>query len=123
MEQTVAAGEGNSILLIGPRGSGKTAVVEKAISELKADYEKEFLVVRLSGFIQTDEKTAVKEIWRQLGTGMEVDENKVPHRNLTSITYSISILTISMANKLCGHSDVHLSTIIASFRTQHSTRT
>jgi origin recognition complex subunit 4 len=34
--------------------------------------------VKLNGFIHTDDKLALKEIWRQLGREMEVeDDNKV----------------------------------------------
>lgn len=35
----------------------------------------EFLVVRLSGFIHTDDKLALKDIWRQLGKEMDVDDD------------------------------------------------
>jgi len=70
-------GEGNSMILIGPRGSGKTALVENSIQSLREEHGKDFLVVRLSGYIQTDEKLAVRDIWRQLGSAMEIDDNKV----------------------------------------------
>ena len=74
VEQTVLAGEGNSILIIGSRGSGKTTLVETAISELASDHRDEFHVVRLNGFIHTDDKLALREIWRQLGREMEVED-------------------------------------------------
>ena len=73
VEQTVGAGEGNSMLLLGARGSAKTTLVEAVISEAKIDHMDDFHVVRLSGFIHTDDKLALKEIWRQLGREMEVD--------------------------------------------------
>jgi origin recognition complex subunit 4 len=72
---TVVAGEGNSMLLIGARGSGKSALVEKALRELGNKHAGEYHVVRLSGFFQTDDKIALKEIWRQLGREMEVDDD------------------------------------------------
>lgn len=65
------------MILIGPRGSGKTALVENSIQSLREQHGKDFLVVRLSGYIQTDEKLAVRDIWRQLGSAMEIDDNKV----------------------------------------------
>ena len=34
-------------------------------------------MVRLSGFIHTDDKLALREIWRQLGKEMEVEEDVV----------------------------------------------
>lgn len=75
VEQTVLAGEGNSMLIIGSRGSGKTTLVETAISELASDHRDEFHVVRLNGFIHTDDKLALREIWRQLGREMEVEDD------------------------------------------------
>lgn len=33
--------------------------------------------MRLNGFIHTDDKLALKEIWRQLGREMEVEEDLV----------------------------------------------
>ncbi|KAK6507028.1 hypothetical protein TWF481_005482 [Arthrobotrys musiformis] len=92
VEQTVVAGEGNSILLIGPRGSGKSLVVEKSIATLKKHFEKDFIVVRLSGCLQTDEKTAVKEIWRQLGSSMELDESK-PINFADTLTTILALLS------------------------------
>ncbi|KAL8909445.1 MAG: hypothetical protein Q9171_005043 [Xanthocarpia ochracea] len=65
--QTVLAGEGNSMLLIGPRGCGKTTLVESVISDLAREHQDDFLVIRLSGFIHTDDKLALREIWSQLG--------------------------------------------------------
>ena len=81
IEQTVLAGEGNSMLIIGSRGSGKTTIVETAISELASDHHDEFHVVRLNGFIHTDDKLALREIWRQLGREMEVEEDVLGGRS------------------------------------------
>jgi origin recognition complex subunit 4 len=75
VEQTVLAGEGNSMLVIGARGCGKTTLVESVISDLSSDHRENFHVVRLNGFIHTDDKLALKEIWRQLGREMEVDDD------------------------------------------------
>lgn len=81
VEQTVLAGEGNSMLIIGSRGSGKTTLVETAISELASDHSDEFHVVRLNGFIHTDDKLALREIWRQLGREMEVEDDVIGGRS------------------------------------------
>ncbi|OAA32177.1 Zinc finger, FYVE/PHD-type [Moelleriella libera RCEF 2490] len=97
VEQTVVAGEGNSLLLIGPRGCGKTTVghgdlselhtlwcpltecgeqlVENVIVDLSKEHRHEFHTVRLNGFIHTDDKLALKHIWRQLGKEMEVEDD------------------------------------------------
>ena len=81
VEQTVLAGEGNSMLIIGPRGSGKTTIVETTISELASDHRDEFHVVRLNGFIHTDDKLALREIWRQLGREMKVEDDLMGGRS------------------------------------------
>lgn len=81
VEHTVLAGEGNSMLIIGPRGSGKTTIVETAISELASDHRDDFHVVRLNGFIHTDDKLALREIWRQLGREMEVEDDPMGGRS------------------------------------------
>ena len=71
LSRTVQAGEGNSMLVIGSRGSGKTALVERAISDLIHSNRDDFYVVRLNGFVHTDDKVALREIWRQLGKELE----------------------------------------------------
>ncbi|GKZ26597.1 hypothetical protein AbraIFM66951_002774 [Aspergillus brasiliensis] len=79
IEQTVAVGEGNSMLLLGSRGSGKTAIVETIISTLGRSYKNDFHVVRLNGFLHTDDRLALREMWRQLGreTNTEDEAGKV----------------------------------------------
>ncbi|KAJ5133340.1 hypothetical protein N7526_004705 [Penicillium atrosanguineum] len=79
IEQTVTIGEGNSMLLLGSRGCGKTAMVETIISSLAKDHGNDFHVVRLNGFLHTDDRLALREMWRQLGreTHTEDDTAKV----------------------------------------------
>ncbi|KZF25326.1 hypothetical protein L228DRAFT_280574 [Xylona heveae TC161] len=74
VKQTVVAGEGNSMLVIGARGTGKTVLVESVISSLKREHDEEFHVIRLDGFFQTDDRLALREIWRQLGREMDEEE-------------------------------------------------
>ncbi|MCJ1292115.1 hypothetical protein MMC34_003665 [Xylographa carneopallida] len=81
LQQTIYAGEGNSMLVIGARGSGKTTLVENAILQAQSSdgrhHQEDFYVVRLNGFIHTDDKLALKEIWRQLGEQMQVDDETI----------------------------------------------
>lgn len=49
-------------------------LVESALEELSTDHPKEFHTIRLSGFIHTDDKLALKEIWRQLGKEMDIED-------------------------------------------------
>ncbi|KAF8621581.1 hypothetical protein AX15_007607 [Amanita polypyramis BW_CC] len=62
VEGTVLRGEGNSCLLLGPRGSGKTTLLNKCLSEL-AELP---IVLRLSGWVQTTDRLALREIALQL---------------------------------------------------------
>ncbi len=81
VEQTVLAGEGNSMLIIGSRGSGKTTLVETVLSELSSEHQDHFHVVRLNGFIHTDDKLALREIWRQLGKEMDAENDDLSGRS------------------------------------------
>jgi len=73
---TIQSGESNSLLLIGARGSGKTTLINACLHDLSRSSKETFHVVRLNGFVQTDDKLALREIWRQLGREMEVDEDE-----------------------------------------------
>ncbi|KAI5365864.1 Putative AAA+ ATPase domain, origin recognition complex subunit 4, orc1-like, AAA ATPase [Septoria linicola] len=79
--QTITAGESNSMLVIGAQGSGKTALVDQIIRENNKTNADDFHVVRLSGFIHTDDKIALREIWRQLGREMELDDDEATSKN------------------------------------------
>lgn len=76
LSQTVTAGEGNSMLILGSRGVGKTLLVETAITELQQEHADTFHTIRLNGLFQTDDKLALKEIWRQLGREMDIDQDE-----------------------------------------------
>ncbi|XP_021824234.1 origin of replication complex subunit 4 isoform X3 [Prunus avium] len=56
----------NSILLLGPRGSGKIAVLELVLSDLLQEYPDMISVIRLSGLLHSSDNCAFKEIARQL---------------------------------------------------------
>ncbi|KAF9514671.1 hypothetical protein BS47DRAFT_855847 [Hydnum rufescens UP504] len=79
LEGTIDRGEGNSCLVLGPRGSGKTRIVRETISQLTLSRTSEGnkssssaqksaspIVVWLSGYAHTNDKLAMKEIGRQL---------------------------------------------------------
>ncbi len=52
-------------------------LVESVLDEMAEAHRGEFHVVRLNGFIHTDDKLAVKEIWQQLGKELEEEEEQV----------------------------------------------
>ncbi|KAJ3155524.1 origin recognition complex subunit 4 [Geranomyces variabilis] len=83
LTRTVSRGESNSVLLVGNRGTGKTALVNSCLEKLKTQFgEKAFIEVRLSGLFQTDDRSALREIMRRLsgaseaaGEAFDVDAN------------------------------------------------
>jgi len=80
--QTITAGESNSMLVIGARGSGKTSILNQVLREQGHKYSKDFHVVRLNGFIHTDDRIALREIWRQLGREMDMEDDNGSSKNL-----------------------------------------
>jgi len=78
LKSTVSNGESNSALIIGPRGSGKTSLMNSVLDELAStpNFSRDAVVVKLHGFFQTDDRIAIQEITRQLFLEKET-ENKV----------------------------------------------
>jgi origin recognition complex subunit 4 len=109
LQATVTAGEGNSMLLIGARGSGKTTLVNQVLSELGKTQKKDFHIVRLNGFIQTDDKLALKEIWRQLGKEMEIDEEG---GKSYSDTLTMLLALLSHPDEIAGESKGEVATSV-----------
>ncbi|KAL8652632.1 MAG: hypothetical protein Q9210_002575 [Variospora velana] len=95
--QTVLAGEGNSMLVIGPRGCGKTALVEAVLADITREHQDAFIVVRLNGFIHTDDKLALRETWRQLGREIAADEETASMRTnyADTLTSLLALLAYS----------------------------
>ncbi len=119
LEQTIVAGEGNSMLLIGGRGTGKTAVsavhsrhrqgeetqkltsdqmVQMILKDLAAEHKDLFHVVRLNGYLHTDDKIATREIWRQLGKEMAVEEHYINQVCCGDFRFAVTSLTMPQAN-------------------------
>jgi origin recognition complex subunit 4 len=80
------------MLLIGARGSGKTALVNHVLREQAKEHPDDFHAVRLNGFIHTDDKIALREIWRQLGREMDLDEEENTTRNYADTLASLLAL-------------------------------
>ncbi|KAI3332391.1 hypothetical protein HD806DRAFT_480416 [Xylariaceae sp. AK1471] len=105
VEQTVLAGEGNSMMVIGGRGCGKTTMMEEIISNLRAEYSEDFHVIRLNGFIHTDDKLALKEIWRQLGKEMEIEDDLVNKTNNYADTMASLLALLSHPTEITEAED------------------
>ncbi|KAG9440167.1 hypothetical protein H6P81_020332 [Aristolochia fimbriata] len=56
----------NSILLLGPRGCGKNAVLELVLRDLQMVYPDMISLVKLNGLLHSDDNCALKEIAKQL---------------------------------------------------------
>ncbi|KAL6115195.1 orc4 [Pungitius sinensis] len=68
LKRTSVHGESNSVLIVGPRGAGKTMLLKCVLRDLQEEKEaeKNLLQVHLNGLLQTDDRIALKEITRQL---------------------------------------------------------
>ncbi|EGV64759.1 hypothetical protein CANTEDRAFT_120716 [Yamadazyma tenuis ATCC 10573] len=87
MENTVRDHEGNSTLVIGPRGSGKTVLISQCLAQLEANYHGEYLVIRLNSFIHADDDSALREIAAQFARGLRsqgVESGPIETRQLTT---------------------------------------
>lgn len=102
LEATVNSGESNSMLLIGARGSGKTALINKALLELSRSQKQHFHIVRLNGFIQTDDKLALREIWRQLGREMEIEDEEGTTNKSYADTLAMLLALLSHPDEISG---------------------
>ncbi|KAM9305926.1 origin recognition complex subunit 4 [Gastrophryne carolinensis] len=89
LKRTVIHGESNSVLIIGPRGSGKSMLLQDALEEVLAvkAIKENALPVHLNGLLQVNDKIALKEITRQLNL-----ENVVGDRVFGSFAENLSFL-------------------------------
>ncbi|KAI5081885.1 hypothetical protein GOP47_0001628 [Adiantum capillus-veneris] len=66
LSETIRNASNNSILLLGPRGCGKSLVLNKVMVEIQHEYPERLSVIRLSGLLHTDDYSALREIAKQL---------------------------------------------------------
>jgi len=93
VKRTVNEGESNSLLVLGPHGAGKSALVGQVMKEASKskNWLDNVLLVELNGFLQTDDKIALKEITRQLHL-----ENLVGDRVFGSFADHLTFLLSSL---------------------------
>lgn len=58
-----------------------------------SDHRENFHVVRLNGFVHTDDKLALKEIWRQLGREMEVEDDHTSSNHADTLATLLALLS------------------------------
>jgi len=93
LQRTVDKGESNSLLVLGPRGVGKTALVRHVLrrAAATASWQENAVVVQLSGHLQTDDRVALRDITRQLDL-----ENVVGDKVFGSFAEHLSFLLASL---------------------------
>jgi origin recognition complex subunit 4 len=76
LERTIVESEGNSLLIIGPRGCGKTWVMNSVFRTLQKDRrcKDNYIRVYLNGLVHTDDRLALLEIARQLNVDSDNEE-------------------------------------------------
>ncbi|KAL1933231.1 hypothetical protein VTP01DRAFT_7321 [Rhizomucor pusillus] len=100
LQQTIKMGESNSCLIIGNRGTGKTALVRNVLQDLEKEYnndaESGFYVVRLNGQTETSDRLALAEIAKQLFAKQQQVEQSLKGRTFSSFAdsfeYMLSLL-------------------------------
>lgn len=93
VNQTIVAGESNSMLIIGARGTGKTAIINSILADQHVQNPDLFHVVRLNGFIHTDDKIALRDIWRQLGKEMDLEDEFATQNAADTLTTLLALLS------------------------------
>lgn len=95
LENTFKLREGKSAIVIGPRGVGKSFLIENALYDLKNCKKYEFFTIRLNGSYFKDDSTAIKEIARQLDWYLE-QYNPSQREKLKMATFEQSTVTNTM---------------------------
>ncbi|XP_023943911.2 origin recognition complex subunit 4 [Bicyclus anynana] len=87
--KAVLHGESHSALIIGPRGCGKTALINSVLHQVskEADLVNDAIVVKLNGLIHHDDKVALKSITAQMQL-----ENAVGDRVFGTFAENLSFL-------------------------------
>jgi len=93
LKRTVDKGESNSLLVLGPRGVGKSALVREVMRQAQEEpnWRDNAVPVLLHGHVQTDDRIALRDITKQLGL-----ENVVGNKVFGSFAEHLSFLLASL---------------------------
>ena len=90
IEQTILSEERlnpcNSMLLLGPRGSGKSLVAERALARVTAAHPGRTVIVRLSGAVHSDETNGLRCVLSQLSASLLVPGVAAPVGGSTDVS-------------------------------------
>lgn len=75
-------------------------MVDTVLSDIYKEHEHDFHVVRLNGFVHTDDKLALKDIWRQLGKEMEVEDDLIGKTNNYADTLASLLALLSHPSEI-----------------------
>ncbi|RKP14270.1 origin recognition complex subunit 4 C-terminus-domain-containing protein [Piptocephalis cylindrospora] len=93
LENAVQTGEGGSALILGPSGSGKSMLTERALGRLKeSQTPSSYLVVRLSGLAQPTDRSALVELARQVAPHLPQDSSMNPSQGFRSFADALAHL-------------------------------
>jgi hypothetical protein len=87
--------QNNAALLLGPAGSGKTALLNLCIATLRSEWARqgrELIVIRLSGPLQSDDTLALRSIVSQLASEHELEPLKPTADFHTALAFLHDIL-------------------------------
>ncbi|CAK1593208.1 unnamed protein product [Parnassius mnemosyne] len=89
IKRVVSDGESHSALIIGPRGCGKTSLLNSVLHQLanELDLENDSLIIKLNGLLHQDDKVALKSITAQMQL-----ENAVGDRVFGTFAENLSFL-------------------------------
>jgi origin recognition complex subunit 4 len=102
LQQVVLYGESKSVLVSGPRNSGKSLIVNRAIADLKADSKTAdcFIDIYLNGAVQSKHEIALKEIAIQLSLLTELERFSEADNKLSSAdAFSFLLETLKEGTK------------------------
>lgn len=85
IRNTVIQKRGNQCMLLGARATGKSLVVHQALDMALKQFPDQFLVVKINGIIQNEDRLALREIAKQLDRQINTADEPIekPSMNLT----------------------------------------
>ncbi|KAI8813962.1 origin recognition complex subunit 4 C-terminus-domain-containing protein [Cladochytrium replicatum] len=105
LERTVQSGEGNSVLLVGNHGCGKSTALDMALTklrenELKGSADKLFHVVRLAGRVHVTDRLAMRSMAKQLMVEVDAEQEVKLGSSAEILPFLLSTLRSGSSNTI-----------------------